>query len=105
VLGTIARLAAAGRKAGVPIIHVLHAYRPDYLDISLALVLAFAVQMATVWVPRAGAASDPTLAPNLSFDDDSSRHFPIQGQNLSTGSTAGEATMIFWHLQLLEHRT
>ena len=32
VLGTIARLADAGRKAKVPIIHVRHAYRPDYLD-------------------------------------------------------------------------
>jgi nicotinamidase-related amidase len=33
VLGTIARLAAAGRTAGVPIIHVRHAYRPDYADV------------------------------------------------------------------------
>src|SRR5580700_11604226 len=33
VLGTIAKLAAAGRAAGVPIIHVRHAYRPDYLDL------------------------------------------------------------------------
>ena len=33
VLGTIARLAAAGRSAGVPIIHVRHAYRPDYSDL------------------------------------------------------------------------
>jgi nicotinamidase-related amidase len=32
VLGTIARLAEAGRKAGVPVIHVRHAYRPDYAD-------------------------------------------------------------------------
>jgi nicotinamidase-related amidase len=32
VLGTIARLAEAGRTAKVPIIHVRHAYRPDYLD-------------------------------------------------------------------------
>src|ERR1700730_14595811 len=32
VLGTIAPLAPAGRKAGAPIIHVQHAYRPDYLD-------------------------------------------------------------------------
>src|SRR6516165_3693245 len=32
VLGSIARLAEAGRKAGVPIIHVRHAYRPDYAD-------------------------------------------------------------------------
>ena len=33
VLGIIARLAAAGRAAGVPIIHVRHAYRPDYADL------------------------------------------------------------------------
>jgi nicotinamidase-related amidase len=33
VLGTIARLAAAGRTAGVPVIHVRHAYRPDYADL------------------------------------------------------------------------
>jgi nicotinamidase-related amidase len=32
VLGTIARLAEAGRQASIPIIHVRHAYRPDYLD-------------------------------------------------------------------------
>lgn len=33
VLGTIAKLATAGRAAGVPIIHVRHAYRPDYADL------------------------------------------------------------------------
>jgi len=33
VLGAIAKLAAAGRLAGVPIIHVRHAYRPDYADL------------------------------------------------------------------------
>jgi nicotinamidase-related amidase len=32
VLGTISRLAQAGRSAKLPIIHVRHAYRPDYLD-------------------------------------------------------------------------
>jgi nicotinamidase-related amidase len=32
VLGTIARLAAAGRSAKIPIIYVRHCYRPDYLD-------------------------------------------------------------------------
>jgi nicotinamidase-related amidase len=32
VLGKIAHLADAGRKAKVPIIHVRHCYRPDYLD-------------------------------------------------------------------------
>lgn len=35
VLGTIARLASAGRSAKIPIIHVRHAYRPDYLDAPL----------------------------------------------------------------------
>jgi nicotinamidase-related amidase len=33
VLGVIKRLMDAGRAAGVPIIHVRHAYRPDYLDL------------------------------------------------------------------------
>jgi nicotinamidase-related amidase len=32
ILGTIARVAAAGRSAKIPVIHVRHAYRPDYLD-------------------------------------------------------------------------
>jgi nicotinamidase-related amidase len=32
VLGTIARLAGAGRNAKIPVIHVRHCYRPDYLD-------------------------------------------------------------------------
>jgi nicotinamidase-related amidase len=32
VLGTIAKLADTGRRAKVPIIHVRHAYRSDYLD-------------------------------------------------------------------------
>jgi nicotinamidase-related amidase len=32
VLGTIARLAGAGRSAKIPIIHVRHCYRPDYID-------------------------------------------------------------------------
>ena len=33
LLGTISRLAIAGRAAKVPIIHVRHAYRPDYADL------------------------------------------------------------------------
>ena len=32
VLGPSPRLAQAGRAAKIPIIHVRHAYRPDYLD-------------------------------------------------------------------------
>ena len=33
ILGTISKLAALGRAANVPIIHVRHAYRPDYADL------------------------------------------------------------------------
>lgn len=46
VLGTIARLAAAGRRAGVPIIHVRHAYRPDYLDLPRNMPLLRGAQKA-----------------------------------------------------------
>jgi hypothetical protein len=64
---------------------------------SLAWMVAFVLQMATLGVPRAWAASDLKLAPKLSFDDDSSPNFPIQGQNLSEGSKpSGEATVIFF---------
>jgi hypothetical protein len=67
------------------------------IAIPLAAVLAFVLQMTTVYVPRAGAASGLKLAPQLSFDDDSSPIFPIQGENLSEGSIAsGEATVIFF---------
>jgi len=63
----------------------------------LATVLAFVLQMTTVCVLRAGAASGLKLAPQLSFDDDSSPNFPIRGENLSDGSGAsGEATVIFF---------
>ncbi len=33
ILGTIRRLMEAGRAAKVPVIHVRHAYRPDYADL------------------------------------------------------------------------
>lgn len=43
------------------------------------------------------AASDLKLAPNLSFDDDSSPNFPIRGQQLADAHvTPGEATVIFF---------
>jgi hypothetical protein len=65
--------------------------------IPLAAALAVLLQMTTVCVPRAGAASGLKLAPQLSFDNDSSSNFPIQGKNLSEGSIAsGEATVIFF---------
>jgi len=64
---------------------------------SFASMVAFVLQMTMLCVPMARAASDLKLAPKLSFDDDSSSSFPIQGQNLSEGSIAsGEATVIFF---------
>ena len=67
------------------------------IAIPLAAALVFVVQMTAACVPRAGAASGLKLAPDLSFDDDSSPNFPIRGENLSDGSGAsGEATVIFF---------
>ena len=62
-----------------------------------AWALAFVAQMTMVCVLGAYAASDLRLAPGLSFDDDSSPNFPIQGRNLSESSIArGQATVIFF---------
>jgi hypothetical protein len=45
----------------------------------------------------AGAASDLTLAPNLSFSDDSSPSFPIEGKDLGDATIArGLPTVIFF---------
>lgn len=67
------------------------------LALSFAWTLAIVAHMTTVCVSDAGAASDLRLAPRLSFEDDSNPTFPIEGQNLSEGSTAsGEATVIFF---------
>src|SRR6266849_3261747 len=64
---------------------------------SCASMLSFVLQMTMLWGPMARTASALKLAPKLSFDDDSSPNFPIQGQNLSEGSIAsGEATVIFF---------
>jgi hypothetical protein len=64
---------------------------------SFASTIAFVMQMTVLSVPMVRAASDLMLAPKLSFDDDSSPNFPIQGQNLSEGSIAsGEATVVFF---------
>jgi nicotinamidase-related amidase len=46
ILGNIAKLAAAGRAAGVPIIHVRHAYRPDYRDLPRNMPLLRGAQKA-----------------------------------------------------------
>ena len=62
-----------------------------------AWALGLVAQMTMVCVLGAYAASDLKLAPGLSFDDDSSPNFPIQGRNLSESSIArGQATVIFF---------
>ena len=64
---------------------------------SFASIAAFVLQITMLGAPMARAGSDLKLAPKLSFDDDSSPNFPIQGQNLSEGSIAsGEATVLFF---------
>ena len=62
---------------------------------SILAVLIFGVVLATeVTGPP---ASDLKLAPDLSFSDDSSPNFPIEGKNLSDGSIAPDhATVIFF---------
>jgi hypothetical protein len=61
------------------------------------LALVFALQAAMVLASGVDAASDLKLASRLSFDDDSSPNFPVQGLNLSEGSiTRGSATVIFF---------
>jgi hypothetical protein len=65
--------------------------------LTLARAIGLLVQLTIVGVPDAGAASDLMLAPNLSFDDDSSPHFPITGRSLSDGpGRPGQATVIFF---------
>jgi hypothetical protein len=65
--------------------------------VTLASVLALLAQVTAVGVLSARAASDLRLAPNLSFDDDSSPNFPIRGRNLSGGrAPRGEPTVIFF---------
>ncbi len=62
---------------------------------SIAAVLIFTVVLAAeVTGPP---ATDLKLAPDLSFSDDSSDNFPIEGKNLSDGSIANDqATVIFF---------
>jgi hypothetical protein len=47
--------------------------------------------------PGPGGARNLTLAPNLSFTDDSSSNFPIRGENLEEGRIASDRpTVIFF---------
>ena len=64
VLETIAKLAAAGRAAGVPIIHVRHAYRPDYADLPQNMPLMRGMKAAELLKDGSwGAEIHATLAP------------------------------------------
>jgi len=50
-----------------------------------------------VAAPGPGGARDLTLAPNLSFTDDSSSNFPIRGKNVEDGRIASDRpTAIFF---------
>jgi hypothetical protein len=65
------------------------------ISTSIVVSLIFALALATE-VPGP-PATDLKLAPDLSFSDDSSSNFPIEGKNLSDGSIASDhATVIFF---------
>jgi hypothetical protein len=58
-----------------------------------ALVMALVLALTA----KARAASDLTLAPNLSFTDDSSPNFPIQAKDIGDAAIArGRPTVIFF---------
>jgi hypothetical protein len=62
---------------------------------SIGVIMIFGVVLATE-IPGP-PASDLRLAPDLSFTDDSSANFPIEGKNLSDGAIASDhATVIFF---------
>ena len=65
------------------------------ISTSIVVCLIFAIALATE--APGPPATDLKLAPGLSFSDDSSANFPIEGKNLSDGSLAGDhATVIFF---------
>src|SRR5258708_22867253 len=69
--------------------------KPLAISVSVVVSLIFAIALATE-VPGP-PATDLKLAPDLSFSDDSSPNFPIEGNNLSDGSIVGDhATVIFF---------
>src|SRR6266478_4297405 len=63
--------------------------------VTIAAALIFGIALASE--APSGPATDLKLAPDLSFSDDSSSNFPIEGKNLSDGSIAADhATVIFF---------
>jgi hypothetical protein len=64
-------------------------------SVSIVVSLIFAIALAAE-LPGS-PATDLKLAPDLSFSDDSSANFPIEGKNLADGSIANDhATVIFF---------
>src|SRR5690348_4280355 len=65
------------------------------ISTSIVVTLIFAIALATE--VQGPPATDLKLAPDLSFTDDSSPNFPIEGKNLSDGAIAADhATVIFF---------
>ena len=65
------------------------------ISVSIVVTLIFALALAAE--VSGPPATDLKLAPALSFADDSSPNFPIEGKNLSDGSIAADhATVIFF---------
>src|ERR1700676_1307831 len=65
------------------------------VSVSIVVSLIFAIALAAE-LPGP-PATDLKLAPDLSFSNDSSSNFPIEGKNLSDGSLASDhATVIFF---------
>ncbi len=67
------------------------------LTISASIVVSLIFALALAADVPGPPATDLMLAPALSFTDDSSPNFPIEGKNLSDGSIAADrATVIFF---------
>jgi hypothetical protein len=67
------------------------------LAISFSIVVSLIFAIALAAEVSGPPATDLKLAPDLSFSDDSSSNFPIEGKNLSYGSIAADhATVIFF---------
>jgi hypothetical protein len=62
----------------------------------LATTLTLFAALRMLSVTGAQAAANLQLAPDLSFNDDSSGNFPIAGSDLAAGPVAGKATIIFF---------
>lgn len=68
--------------------------------LAIAVAAAVPAETASPWrfaAPGPGGAMHLTLAPDLSFTDDSSPNFPIRGENIGDGKIASDRpTVIFF---------